>query len=69
MVVSECLVEAEYPKIIVWTRNRSEKSYHETFNFAHEARTQLLLKGFIPSEDPYVWVNLTSDEVAEICRY
>ena len=69
-MICNTLLEAEplEMKAMVTFKVRENRVRHQHFPFTVNAKTQLLLQGFLPGEDPKIWINFTNDEVAEIIK-
>ncbi len=49
-------------------QSRFTASEDKTFAYAHNARTHLLLAGYLPTEDDSVYVNVYTAEIATLER-
>ena len=56
--------------VTIWINNRSQSEEIRDFTYYHSATTWLLLAGFLPtSEDPDIFVNMYTRDVATVHRY
>lgn len=66
----ESLLEAEPSEMLAKVTFKIREDYvrHQTFPFMVNAKTHLLLNGFLPDQNSKFWVHQVREEVAELIK-